>query len=148
MAKAKKRLEQGIRKPSPVDVHVGAQVRQRRVMQGMTQTDLGDALGLTFQQVQKYEKGVNRVGSSRLFKLSQVLDVPIGYFFEDMPPKVAASPLPAKGRGKAKEPISHDPALMAKRETLELVRAYYKIENANVRKRVYDLIKGVGATGA
>jgi len=148
MAKAKKRLEQGKRQPSPVDVHVGAQVRQRRVMQGMTQTDLGDALGLTFQQVQKYEKGVNRVGSSRLFKLSQVLDVPIGYFFEDMPPEVAASPLPAKGRGKAKEPISHDPALMAKQETLELVRAYYKIENANVRKRVYDLIKGVGATGA
>ena len=90
----------------------------------MTQTDLGDALGLTFQQVQKYERGVNRIGASRLLALNQVLDVSIDYFFEDMPPEVAAISPATKGRGKAKKPPSHEPDLMVKRETLELVRAY------------------------
>ncbi len=99
MAKSKPRSGQGVRRPSPVDVHVGEQVRQRRKLLGMTQTDLGDALGLTFQQVQKYERGANRISASRLCDLSRVLDVPIDYFFEDvpidyffedMPPEIAA----------------------------------------------------------
>ncbi len=91
MAKSKPRYGRGTGKPHPVDVHVGARVRQRRVLQGMTQTDLANALGLTFQQVQKYENGRNRISASRLFELSQVLDVPIQYFFDDMPPEVAAA---------------------------------------------------------
>src|SRR3954463_9950619 len=72
-------------RPSPIDVHVGGRVRLRRTLLGMSQEKLGDALGLTFQQVQKYERGVNRIGASRLFDLSRVLDVPIGFFFDDMP---------------------------------------------------------------
>ncbi len=123
---------------SPIDVHVGARLRQRRALLGMTQTNLGNALGLTFQQVQKYERGTNRISASRLFDLLRVLDVPLEYFFDDMPPEVAASSL-AKGRGKAKKLPSYEPDPMATRETLELVRAYYKISDPQVRKRLYEL---------
>ena len=144
MAKAKSAYGHGRRKPRPVDVHVGARVRLRRKLFGMTQTGLGDALGLTFQQVQKYERGTNRISSSRLYELSRVFDVPVNHFFEDMPPEAAAS-LPAKRRGRAKEPVSHNPDLMTKRETLEFVRAYYKIEDVNARKRIYELTKALGA---
>ena len=147
MAKSKPRFERGTRSPSPVDVHVGERVRLRRKLLGMTQTDLGDAIGLTFQQVQKYERGVNRISASRLCELSRVLDVPINYFFEDMPPEVAAiSPAP-KGRGKAKKLPSYALDPMANRETLGLVRAYYEIEDADVRQQVRQLIKAVGAAG-
>ncbi len=145
MAKSKPRFGQGVRRPSPVDVHVGEQVRLRRKLLGMTQTDLGDAIGLTFQQVQKYERGVNRIAASRLCELSRVLDVSIEYFFEGMPTAVAAiSPAP-KGRGKAKKLPDYEPDPMVKREKLEFVRAYYKIEDADVRKGVYQLTKAMGA---
>src|ERR671924_1655073 len=73
-------------KPNPIDVHVGSRIRLRRTLLGMSQQKLGEAIGLTFQQVQKYERGANRVGSSRLYDLSRVLDVPVSYFFEDMAP--------------------------------------------------------------
>src|ERR1700728_3825063 len=78
-------------RPSPIDVHVGARIRLRRTLLGMSQERLGEALGLTFQQVQKYERGVNRVGASRLFDLSRVLDVPISFFFDDMPDSLSSS---------------------------------------------------------
>src|SRR6516164_3891114 len=78
-------------RPSPIDVHVGSRVRLRRTLLGMSQERLGEALGLTFQQVQKYERGVNRVGASRLFDLSRVLDVPISFFFDDMPESLATT---------------------------------------------------------
>ena len=78
-------------RPSPIDVHVGTRIRLRRTLLGMSQERLGEALGLTFQQVQKYERGVNRVGASRLFDLSRVLDVPISFFFDDMPENLASS---------------------------------------------------------
>ncbi len=129
---------------SSIDVHVGARVRMRRTLLGMTQTNLGDALGLTFQQVQKYENGKNRMGSSRLFDLSRVLDVPVEYFFEEMPAEVAASS-PAQRRRKARAPPSYEPDPMAKRETLELVRAYYKISDPKVRKRLFEMTKALGA---
>ena len=145
MAKSKLRYGHGTGKRHPVDLHVGARVRQRRTLLGMTQTDLADATGLTFQQVQKYENGTNRISASRLYDLSRVLDVPIEYFFDDMPPEVAASSLATKERGKAKKPPSYEPDPMARRETLELVRAYYKIENADVRQRLYQFTKAVGA---
>ncbi len=134
----------GTGKPSPVDVHVGARVRMRRAFLGMSQTKLGDAIGLTFQQVQKYERGTNRMGSSRLYDLSHVLDVPVEFFFEDMPRAVAASS-PGRRPRKAKEPPSYGLDPMAKQETLELVRAYYKIKDANVRKRLCELTKAIGA---
>ncbi len=132
--------------PNPVDVHVGARLRVRRPLLGMSQTTLGDAIGLSFQQVQKYERGANRIGSSRLFDLSRVLDVPIEYFFDDMP-EIAASSL-AQGGGKAKKPPSYEPDPMARRETLELVRAYYKIRDPEIRKRLHAMIKTLGAAAS
>jgi transcriptional regulator with XRE-family HTH domain len=119
--------------PNPADVHVGARVRLRRTMLGMSQEKLGEALGLTFQQVQKYERGANRVGASRLWEMSRVLDVPVSYFFEELdggPPGVA-------------EGGELDSNPMTKRETLELVRAYYKISDPAVRRRIFDLTKAL-----
>ncbi len=130
--------------PNPVDVHVGARLRQRRTLLGMNQTKLGSSIGLTFQQVQKYEKGTNRISASRLYALSGTLDVPIEYFFSDMPTAVAAS-TPTLVGGRAKKPPSYEPDPMATRETLELVHAYYKIEDADVRKRLRELTKAIGA---
>ncbi len=101
MAKAKLRYGHGTGTPHPVDVHVGARVRVRRTLLGMTQTSLGEAIGLTFQQMQKYERGANRISASRLFDLSRLLDVPVEHFFEEMPAEVAASS-PAQKRHKAK----------------------------------------------
>ena len=131
----------------PIDVHVGARLRRRRTLSGMSQTTLGDAIGLTFQQVQKYERGANRISASRLFGLSRVFDVPIQFFFDDMPTAVAASS-PTQGGGKAKEPPSYEPNPMAKRETLQLVRAYYKIKDAEIRKRLRELAKALGAAAS
>ncbi len=134
----------GTGRPNPVDVHVGARVRLRRTLLGMSQEKLGDAIGLTFQQVQKYERGANRIGSSRVFDLSRVLDVPIAFFFDEMPGDVAASS-PAQTRGMAEEPVTYELDPMAKRETLELVRAYYKITDPHIRKRLFELTKALGA---
>ncbi len=148
MAKAKSGSKSGYGHgtgiPSPVDVHVGARLRRRRRLLGMSQTKLGEAIGLAFQQVQKYERGANRISASRLFTLSRVFDVPVEYFFDDMPREVAASS-PAQGGGKAKKLPSYEPDPMTKRETMEFVRAYYKIEDANVRKGLRELTKAVGA---
>ncbi len=133
--------------PNPVDVHVGARVRMRRSLLGMTQTSLGEAIGLTFQQVQKYEKGTNRISSSRLYDLARTLDVPVESFFDDMPIAVAASS-PAQGGDEAKEPPSYEPDPVATRETLELVRAYYKIEDTNVRNRLRELANALGVAAS
>ncbi len=143
MAKSKIRRGRG-KGIGPVDVHVGARLRRRRTLLGMTQTTLGDRLGVSFQQMQKYENGMNRISASRLFVLSRVFDVPVEYFFDDMPREVAASS-PAQGGGKAKKLPSYEPDPMTKRETMEFVRAYYKIEDANVRKGLRELTKAVGA---
>lgn len=126
--------------PHPTDVHVGARVRLRRTLLGMSQEKLGEALGLTFQQVQKYERGANRIGASRLLELSQVLEVPVGFFFEDMPDPAMAGGRPGSGTAEA-PPIEGD--LMLKRETLELVRAYYRIGEPHVRRRLFDLTKAL-----
>ncbi len=144
MGKAKSGHGRGTGIPSPVDVHVGARLRVRRTLLGMSQTTLGEAIGLTFQQVQKYENGANRILASRLFDLSRVLDVPVEYFFDGMPAAVAASS-PTLGRGRAKKPPRYEPDPMARRETLELVRAYYKISDPQIRKPLYELVKALGA---
>jgi transcriptional regulator with XRE-family HTH domain len=138
-------------RPSPIDVHVGARIRLRRTLLGMSQERLGESLGLTFQQVQKYERGVNRVGASRLFDLSRVLDVPISFFFDDMPDTLSANfgGIPHRRTGNASEqqdPFGDD--TLSRRETLELVRAYYRITDPAIRKRVFDLIKSMGPTEA
>jgi transcriptional regulator with XRE-family HTH domain len=106
----------------------------------MSQKKLGNALGLTFQQIQKYERGANRIGSSRLFLLSRILDVPVSFFFDDMAPEVASGQPDFAEAAQA----NFDQDDLAKRETLELVRAYYKITDADVRKRLFDLVKAVG----
>ena len=136
-------------RPNPIDIHVGKKVRQRRTLLGMSQEKLGEALGLTFQQVQKYERGTNRVGSSRLFHLSRILDVPVSYFFEGLDPDVEMpGPRGANAKGfadSAQEPYEVDQ--LTKRETLELVRAYYRITDPKVRKRVFEMVKAVAKTG-
>lgn len=135
------RLDDGA--ANPIDQHVGARMRLRRILLGMSQEKLGDLLGLSFQQVQKYERGANRVGASRLFDLSVALSVPVSFFFEEMPDTTqAASPAAlAAGATAAITAQIEDP--MAKRETLELARAYYRIENAATRLAIFNLIKSV-----
>jgi transcriptional regulator with XRE-family HTH domain len=125
--------------PNPTDVYVGGRVRLRRTLLGMSQEKLGEAIGLTFQQVQKYERGANRVGASRLYDLSRVLDVPIAFFFDDMPPASAG-----RGQGLAEPEATYESDPMLKRETLELVRAYYKIADPQIRRRLFELAKALG----
>jgi transcriptional regulator with XRE-family HTH domain len=132
-------------KPNPVDIHVGSRVRLRRTMLGMSQEKLGEAIGLTFQQVQKYERGANRIGASRLFELSRVLDVPVSFFFDDMPSDAALRPARTGELAEEGETLELDP--MAKRETLELVRAYYRIGDPAVRKKVFELAKALARAG-
>src|SRR3954469_26005358 len=129
--------------PNPIDIRVGARLRLRRNMLGLSQEKLGEAIGLTFQQVQKYERGANRIGASRLHELSRVLDVPISFFFDDTDPGRA----PATG-GLAEPPhgaFESDP--LRQPETLELVRAYFTIEDTAVRRRLLDLVKALAAGG-
>ena len=126
--------------PNPVDIHVGGRVRLRRTLLGMSQEKLGDAVSLTFQQIQKYERGANRIGSSRLFQFSNVLQVPVSFFFDDMPPELAGR---APGLSESKIPTYEDDRF-TRRETLELVRAYYRISDTATRKRLFELVKAVG----
>ena len=142
-------------KPNPIDVHVGKRLRLRRTLLGMSQERLGELLGLTFQQVQKYERGVNRIGSSRLFELGQILDVPIAFFFDDLPETVTRAGGALGGyamSGLAEERVAfehEDDALpLDKRETLELVRAYYRIGDPAVRKRLFELAKALANLAA
>jgi transcriptional regulator with XRE-family HTH domain len=133
---------------NPIDVHVGQRIRQRRTLLGLSQTTLGDAIGLTFQQIQKYERGANRVSSSRMFDIAKVLDVTIAYFYEDMTAKTASNS-PAVLAGVSEDDLpeidfAKDP--MAKRETLEFVRAYYKIPETSARKQLASLIKVLSKT--
>ncbi len=129
--------------PDPIDIHVGSRVRMRRTLLGMSQEKLGNALGLTFQQIQKYERGANRIGSSRLFKLSNILDVPVNFFFDDMPD---ASGKRSKGFAEG-GPKHFEAEKLTKRETLELVRAYYRITDPKVRKRAFELVKAIARSG-
>lgn len=128
---------------NPIDVHVGQRIRQRRTLRGMSQTTLGDAIGLTFQQVQKYERGANRVSSSRLFDLANILDVTLSYFFADMSVHAASnSPAMLMGIPSGELPeVDHSKDPMARRETLEFVRAFNKIPEASTRKQLEKLIK-------
>lgn len=140
--------DRGSGTPNAVDVHVGLRLRQLRTLRGLSQEKLGEAIGLTFQQVQKYERGANRIGASRLFDISKVLGVEISYFFEDMPAEVAGlSPRKLRAGNGLSEERAHyeqEPDPMLRRETLELVRAYYKIMNPDVRRQVADMVKSMG----
>lgn len=138
--------------PNPVDVHVGSRVRLRRTLMGLSQEKLGEAVGLTFQQIQKYERGANRIGASRLYEFSRILDVPVSFFFDDMPDgrdgNLTAAEAVAQGTwGMADQPqAALEPDPMSSRETLELVRAYYRIGDPSVRRRLFDLAKSLGTS--
>lgn len=125
--------------PNPIDIHVGQKLRLRRTLLGLSQEKLGEAVGITFQQLQKYERGANRISASRLFNLSQVLGVPVTYFFEDLPP-----PGDTLERMETEQVEGDEMDAMARRETLELVRAYYRIVDGGVRKRTFELVKALG----
>jgi transcriptional regulator with XRE-family HTH domain len=124
-------------RPNPVDVHVGSRVRLRRTLLGMSQEKLADALGLTFQQVQKYERGANRIGASRLHHLAHILEVPVQFFYDEMD---GAHPA-----GRAEDATGFESDPMMRRETLELVRAYYRIQDDKLRKRIFEMVKAAGA---
>lgn len=130
---SKARLDNG--EPNPVDSHVGERIRQRRLRLGMTQTELAKAIGLTLQQIQKYERGINRVSSSRLFDLSSALQVTVGFFFDEMPgePSLAVSD----------HSLHEDEDLTALYETKLLVRAYYGITDPLLRAQVCELAKAL-----
>jgi transcriptional regulator with XRE-family HTH domain len=129
------------RKPNPIDVHVGSRVRYRRMIIGMSQEKLGEKMNLTFQQIQKYEKGTNRVGASRLFQLSKILEVPVGYFFED----AFANSGPSQANVGLHEPEQEGYLLdfLNSREGLDLNKAFAKIQDPKVRRRVIDLVRAL-----
>ena len=130
----------------PVDIHVGARLRQRRNLVGLSQTKLSESVGLTFQQIQKYERGTNRISSSRLYEFAKVLDVSVSYFFDEMPSN-ALSGRPMSGRGRLSEagtPFEKEKDPLIKRETLELVRAYDKIDEERVRHSIFATVKALG----
>jgi transcriptional regulator with XRE-family HTH domain len=129
--------------PNPIDVHVGARIRQRRTLLGISQVALAEAIGLTFQQVQKYEKGVNRVSSSRLVDMANVLDVSVPYFFEEMSAGVQKQTPAMLLNAKTLANVDQEKDPLARRETLELVRAYYRIPDPAVRKRLRELVGAV-----
>ena len=125
--------------PDPIDIHVGSRVRLRRTLLGMSQTVLGNSLDLTFQQIQKYERGANRIGSSRLYKLSKILDIPVSFFFEGLEKKTANR----KNSRSTQGPYDTEDDKMTRRQTLELVRAYYRIADPKVRKNIFEMIKSL-----
>ncbi|MGR3783211.1 MAG: helix-turn-helix domain-containing protein [Albimonas sp.] len=118
----------------PVDAHVGKRVRHRRWMMGMTQQQLGDMVGIKFQQIQKYETGMNRISASRLWDIAKALDVPINYFFEGLESESLADAAEAEPAAAARGD------LLADKEALELVRSYYAIPE-NQRRRLFDLAR-------
>jgi transcriptional regulator with XRE-family HTH domain len=126
--------------PNPIDKHVGSRVRMRRMMLGMSQEKLGDALGLTFQQVQKYEKGTNRIGASRLQQISQILQVPVAFFFEGAP-HLAGGP-PPEGTEHAPSP-AYVSDFLATSDGLSLTKAFMRIPDAKLRRRIVDLVQQI-----
>lgn len=142
MARARKPADppefgRGSGKPDPVDVHVGSRIRMRRLFLGMNQETLAKALGLTFQQIQKYEGGANRVSASRLSATAEILGVPVSYFFSDLPPEDAA----ANKEEEAQRERLHRP------ESIDLVRFYYAIPNPELRQRFLDMVKTAAHPG-
>jgi transcriptional regulator with XRE-family HTH domain len=133
--------EKGSRRPNPIDVHVGSRVRFRRMLLGMSQEKLGEKLGLTFQQVQKYEKGINRIGASRLFDLAQVLGVSVQFFYEEAPSPEGHSLAP---HGLAENPDEHSIVeFLRSRDGLELNRAFVRISDVKARRAIVDLVRSL-----
>ncbi|MCC2098984.1 MAG: helix-turn-helix transcriptional regulator [Hyphomicrobiales bacterium] len=127
------------KQPNPIDIHVGSRVRLRRMMLGMSQEKLGEQLGITFQQIQKYEKGTNRIGASRLQHIARVLSVPVSFFFEDAP----ASPAP-DGAGLAEpESANYIVDFLSSSEGLQLNKAFVRVKDPKQRRRIIDLVRAM-----
>jgi transcriptional regulator with XRE-family HTH domain len=127
--------------PNPTDKHVGARVRMRRMMLGMSQEKLGDALGLTFQQVQKYEKGANRIGASRLQQIAHILQVSVSFFFEGAP---SAPGMHNEGMSEAPSP-AYVSDFLATSDGLALTKAFMNIKSPKLRRRIVDLVEQMAA---
>jgi len=125
--------------PNPIDKHVGSRVRMRRMMLSMSQEKLGDALGLTFQQVQKYEKGTNRIGASRLQQISNILQVPVSFFFEGAPHIPGSH---SSGMSEAPSP-AYVSDFLATSDGLSLTKAFMRIKNSKLRRRIVDLVEQI-----
>ena len=134
--------EKGSRRANPIDIHVGSRVRFRRMLLGMSQEKLGEKLGLTFQQVQKYEKGINRIGASRLYDLAQVRGVSVQFFYEE-------APISAEARGEAPDGQADGPdehsivEFLRSRDGLELNRAFVRIPDLKARRAIVDLVRSL-----
>ncbi len=135
-----KSIAAGKKEPRPVDKYVGNRVRMRRLMLRMSQTTLGDKLGLTFQQVQKYEKGTNRIGSSRLHQIAGILQVPISFFFEGVPGRAIPD-----GKVPSAAFVSD---FLATTDGLALTRAYVRIKDARLRRRIVHLVENIAGASA
>lgn len=122
--------------PNPIDRHVGSRVRMRRMMLGISQEKLGDALGVTFQQIQKYEKGTNRVSASRLQHTARILDVPVSFFFDGAPSDSGSIPAFAEGGSTA-----YLPDLLSTPDGMQLGKAFMRIKNSKVRRKIVDLVE-------
>jgi transcriptional regulator with XRE-family HTH domain len=138
--------EKGSRRANPIDIHVGSRVRFRRMLLGMSQEKLGEKLGLTFQQVQKYEKGINRIGASRLYDLAQVLGVPVQFFYEEAPIADARGDV---SNGHADGPDEHSIVeFLRSRDGLELNRAFVRIADLKARRAIVDLVRSLANDAA
>ena len=132
--------------PNPVDIHVGSRIRLRRMMISMSQEKLGERLGLTFQQVQKYEKGANRVGASRLYAISKILEVPVEFFFADMPENIAVIEKNSDISGMTEpDETAFVMDFVSSSEGLQLNTAFKKIGSQETRRKIVDLIKTLAA---
>lgn len=130
--------------PSPVDIHVGHRLRERRGLLGFSQEKLAETVGLTFQQIQKYERGTNRISASRLYQFSKVLDVPVSFFYENYRDN-SKTPIPRYNLSdNGQEAYSDiDMEIMNKKETLELIRVYYSITDPKIRKDLFKMIRNM-----
>lgn len=143
---SKERIKKG--KANEIDAYVGKRLRLRRMMLGLSQEKIADAVGLTFQQVQKYERGSNRIGAGRLYEFSQALQVPIQYFFEVEEGGKSLQTLSKKGSvtGLAEEKLFHGMHPSPHKETTELLRAFYRIPDPKIRRRLFELTRSLGET--
>lgn len=139
--------ERSARRPNPIDLHVGSRVRVRRMLLGMSQERLGEQLGLTFQQVQKYEKGINRIGASRLFDLARVLGVPVQFFYEEAPIDLAGRVGVQAGFAE-RAPESYVVDFLNSREGVELNKAFLRISDPKVRRSIVDLVRSLSGDDA
>jgi len=134
----------GVTNNNAIDIHVGRQIRLQRTLLGLSQEQLAQGLSITFQQIQKYERGANRVSASRLWDISQILRVDIGYFFNDMSSSTKSSSPRQMALAEDKLDVElPGKDTLTRRETLELVRHYYRIEDGQIRKRVFEMVKSI-----